>query len=614
MKEAAHTYHNKQGILERMLNLAAIIQGVNDPELLDPIAILLIESLAEEVYHLSAEVDHMEARVLNRLSSMLVSETAALACPAHSLLHVSPRECRLNLTTTDSFILDQEQKKEQDKLSLYPVCDSPVYHGGVRYFIFDRYLFSMDRELTKTLITRSGTIRKGEGAANSFWIALELDNDIEDIENLSFYVNLSAGYKSPDYLKQLLRGKWKCAGEEVPVRKGLYSTEEHPGNPMLNLFQKSDHAYRINREIKKRYDKYYVTIDKPLCITGKKETFPAALRPCFPEAVLSSFQKEMLWFEILCPPGFTEEIIRSVEISINIIPVACKRLVKEVLQVNRHIPVIPLHTRENESFLSVHSLSDSDGTGYYDVPLSDSKEEHYGIYTLRKGGYERFDANDAKEFLANMTNLINKEAASLFKRNNDSKEEQTALEEGINAMIRNLTQVIHSEKEHAEVKNYLLVEQQRETEIYFLEYWTAGWTTLESIRENIPVRPCPDLLIDPSSVYLIRSLSGGKRTPSGYEKYSIYRKSLTEHPLLVTPEDIRRFCLKEFSEIIEQVEVRSGHRKNTESGSDFVKTTDVYLRMRKFHEDKADKTIHRYIEQVLRDHSPATFNYRIIII
>lgn len=341
MAEEINTYHNKQEIRGRMLNLAAIIHGVSNPELLDPAVILLIESLAEEIYHLSAEIDNLEDRVLNKLSSILVSETEAFACPTHSLLHASPREDKLELTVTDAFMLDS-LKKKQDGLSLYPVCDTPIYHGGIRYFIFDRYIFSMDRELTKTLVTRGGIIRKGQDDTNSFWIGLELDGRITNIENLSLYICLTGGYNSADNTEQLLRCKWKCAGQDISVRKGLFSKEEKPGNPKLNLFHKYDPSYRVNRKIKHEYDRYYVTINQSSDITERKETFPAMLKPYFSETVRSDFQKEMLWFEILCPSDFTEEMIRSVEVSINIIPVACKRLVGEVLQVNRHIPVIPV--------------------------------------------------------------------------------------------------------------------------------------------------------------------------------------------------------------------------------------------------------------------------------
>lgn len=595
-----------------MLNLATTIQGVGKPESIDPITTLLIESLAEEIYHLSTEIDNLEDRVLNKLSSILVSETAALACPAHSLLHVSPREYKLHLTTTDSFVLD-ERKKEQDQLSLYPVCNTPVYHGGVRYFIFGRYLFSIDRELTKTLVTRSGTLRKSEDTANSFWIGLELDNDIDNIENLSFYLNLSEGYRTADNLKQLLHSKWRCSGEDVPVRKGLYATEEILKNPMLHLFRNSDHAYQTNCEIKKQYDNNYVTIDRPLDVSGKKELFPTALTPFFPEGVRSNFQKEMLWFEIVCPSGFTEEMIRSIEVSINVIPVACKRLVKEVLLVNKHIPVIPLDTRENESFLSVHSLSDSEGTNYHDIPLRHSKEDSYGIYTLRSGGYERFGRDDAMEFLSNMTNRIDHEAASFIKKSNAANEEQTDLQENIAAMVRSLFQIVHAKKEHTEVKNYLVVEQQRETEIFFLKYWIVGSLTDAAVKESLPVRPSVDLPFNPDRVYLIRPLSGGKQTPSQHVKNNLYKGSLAEHPLLVTSEDIRGFCLKEFSEIVEQVDVCSGYTKCPGSGVGFVKTTDVHLRIRKHHQWNADNTLHHHIEQVLRDHSPVTFNYRVLL-
>lgn len=595
-----------------MMNLAMMMRGVNKPEMLDPMAILLIESLAEEIYHLAFEIDNLESRVLNKLSSILVSETGTLARPAHSLLHISPREYKLDLTNVDSFVLD-EQKKEEDKLFLYPVCNTSLYQGGVRYFMFDKYLFRMDRELTKTLVNRSGTIPKETDATNSFWFGLELDHRITDIENLSFYINLSHGYHSTDSLKQLLHSQWRCAGENITVCKGLYAIEENFENPILNLFRTSDHTYKINHEIKEGYDKHFITINQSLDITGRKEIFPATLKSCFPESVYSDFTKELLWFEITCPSSFTEEIIRSVEISINVIPVVCKRLVNKVIQVNKCVPVIPLVTGENESFLSVYSLYDSDSICYYDIPLSDRGEEKYGIYCLRNGGCERFDESDAQEFLANITYRLSQEAASFFKQSSESKSEKTTLQDNMAGMIRGLSKAVHSEVNSTEVKNYLLVEQQRETEIYFLKYWTANTLIGESIKEHTPVRPISDMPVNSADVHLMRPLTSEKRTPRLYEKDYLNKRSLDEHPLLVSANDIKDFCLKEFAQLIEGVEVCPGYKKSDGAGTDFIKTTDVYLRVRPLSKDIVDHNIPRYVEQVLQEHSPATFTYRVIV-
>lgn len=595
-----------------MMELAAAVQGISKSELSDPVVNLLIESLAEEIYCLSTEIDNLEARVLNKLSSMLVSETKTVASPTHSLLHVQPLEPKLELATTHSFALGG-QNRGLDDLQLYPVCNTPVYNGGIRYFIFERYLYSMDRELTKTLITRSGPTNKEPFEAHAFWIGLELDDSIKNVENLSFYINLPGGYHSTDNLKQLMLGKWECCGHEIRMHNDIFHIEETLGHPILDLFRKSDNAYKVNRETREHYGKHFMTIDQPFNIEGKKEIFPASLQSGFPDEIMASFNKTLLWFKITCPPSFTEEMVRAIEVSINIVPVSCKQLVKEVLQVNKHIPIIPLHTKVNESFLAVHSLSNSDGVHYYDIPLDDTEHELYGVYALRSSGLERFGRDDAKEFLANITNLIDQEKASFFKKESDTKEDYSALQEDISTMVRNLAQIVHSEKGHTEVKNYLLVDQQRETEIYFLAYWTANSLAGETIKEDTPVRATPGLPVAPAGVHLIRPLSGGKRTPSQYEKYNLFKRSLSEHPLLVTPGDICSFCLKEFGEIVEQARVGTGYKKTNAPSDGFVKTTDVYLHLRQYQRDKVDKNMHQYIEQILQEYSPSTYNYRVIL-
>lgn len=609
--ERINTYYDKRSILSRMLDLAADIQGISKSEPQDPVVTLLVESLAEEIYHLSTEIDNLEARVLNKLSSILVSETQTLARPAHSLMHVSAREGKVELTTGSRFFLTHNYEKKSRSLSLYPVCNTTVYSGDIRYFIFDRYLFSIDQELTKTLINRNG--RAGDTQEKSFWIGLELDGEITDITGLSFYMNLSHGYGSRDNLNRLFHSQWRFQGQNIRTRKGLFSKEEMIRSPEMKLFHRFDNAYRINREIKKSFDRHYITIDQPLDLSGEKEKFPTFLASYFPQEISANIPKELYWFEIICPSDFTDEMMRAIEISINIIPVSCKELVEEVLQLDKRIPIIPINTRDKELFLSVDSLSDSTGVFYYDIPLPGREEESYGIYSLRDGGYERFNSSDSKEFLTNMTHLIEGEAASLLKKNDEPQSEQAALWANVDNMIRSLKKTVNSDEVNTEVKKYLLVEQQRENEVYFLKYWTADSSVDIAVKENTVVRPSAEQPVSPAGIRLIQSLSGGKRPSSQYDKSRLQKKSLTEHPLLITGDDIKRFCLKEFGEMIEQVEIKPGYRKSSTSGSGFIKTTNVYLHPARLQHNITDENINRHIEQILQEHSPATFNYNVIL-
>lgn len=605
------TYHNKRSILNRMLDVAASIQGVNRSELLDPVVTLFIESLAEEIYHLSADIDNLEARILNKLSSILVAETATVASPVHSLLHVSALKNIQTVTTTTDFSFKYKLNQRNYNLSLYPVCNTRIYNGDIRYFILNRYLYSIDKDLTKTLITRSGQLKNNEN--NSLWIGLELDESITNLKNLSFYLNLSNGYGHDEHLKELTHAKWKFQGQDIFISKGLYSENDSLENPNLDLFYRYDNSNRLNQAIKKVYDKYFITISQHLDISGRKEVLPKPLESIFPETVKGTIQKELIWFEIICPADFSEEIIRAIEISINIIPVSCKQLVKEVVHTNKYLPIIPLNTQEGESFLSVHSLQDSNGVSYYDIPLSDTQDTTYGIYSLRNGGYERFSPRDAKEFLANMTSLIDGEAASFFKRDSESKSEKSGLQTDVSRMLRDLRKASYSELGYEEVKNYLLLEQKHDNEIYFLKYWVTNSNVAGAVKENVSITPDSDLRIKPGSLYLLAPFTGGRQTPSQHEKYNQYKKSLVEHPLLVTADDIRQFCLKEFGEIAGRVEVKQGFEIDENYSGGFKKTTDVYLIRNQQQRKEIDKNYNQHIKQVLQEHSPATFNYRIII-
>jgi hypothetical protein len=88
---------------------------------------------------------------------------------------------------------------------------------------------------------------------------------------------------------------------------------------------------------------------------------------------------------------------------------------------------------------------------------------------------------------------------------------------------------------------------------------------------------------------------------------------LTKHPLLVTDEDIIKFCKKEFEGLIREVSVSKGFVEGNDPGVGFVRTTDIYI----VPEKKSGKPVgdedSEYFRQVLAENSPATFNYRVFI-
>jgi hypothetical protein len=601
MQHTIDSHWNKKSIRERMLRFASTSWGVHRAEAIDPVVLLFLESLAEEIYKITGEVENLETRLLDKLSSLLVPGMDTVAQPSRTLLHAMPVEGRLEITTKTEF--------RQGKYSFYPVCNTRIHNGSVRYFIHNGTLYSIDNQM-RTRLTRQG--RKNPHDENSFWIGLELNEAVENLSELSFYFDIQGITGKDKYLNLLSCCEWKIRDQALIVAKGLFSTEEEYENDILSFFSASDLSVQINKSVMNDYENHFLTVKNKFDINGKKEAFPEKLKACFPENIHSSITGRLLWIEAVCPPEFTPELMDSLHISINVFPVVNRRLVSGSMEVNGALPFIPLTSGVNESFISVLSLADSSGKRYYDVPVN--RSDGSGNYSLRRGGCERYRRSDAQEYLSSFIELLNGEIAVFFKNKSDIKNDVKKIEEEAKELLRHLTQIVSEAKERVEVNNYIYIDTgaNRANEVYFVEYWLTGGPEANHIPAG-SVFSAVRIPVLPGSVISLSPSQGGKPSPLATDKNKLYRKSLSENRLLVTHEDIKDFCIEKFSNFFSGVQVRRGLKEDINPAIGFIRTTDVYLRVKEalkncFGQDKKD-----FIEQALKENVPATFYIRVFI-
>jgi hypothetical protein len=573
-------------------------------ELLDPVVILFLESLAEEIYKVAGEISNLENRLLDKISSLLVPNTEAIAQPAHTLLHVSPQETSLEVTTTTGFYHLSGHNKEP--LFFYPVCNTKIHKGDVCYFIHNGTIYAVNKDQTRTRLTRNG--KSKPQTENTFWTGLELDEGIDNLSNLSFYLNFQGIPQKEKYLNLLSCTTWKIQDQTIPMSKGLFFTGEKYGDESLEFFASCDLSHRINDSIKKEYDNRFLTVTGNFDIKDKRSLFPQELTDCFSTAVMSGFNKPLLWIEVACPQDFTAEILDNLQVAVNVIPAVNKRLVSKSTVIKPELPFIPLNTNPDESFISVRSLSDSEGKSYYDMPVN---KIPCGMYSLRRGSCERYKTRDAQEYLASLINLLDGKIAGFFKEENDVRSDLKMIEAEARELIKQLTQVIADTKERQEVENYICIDTQKE-DVFFVEYWMTNGSGANHIPAGTTLS-VDNLQVKPDSVVILSATQGGKPAPLAMDRNSFYKKSLSENKLLVTHEDIKNFCIKNFKAYFSDIQVRKGWMESKNPRTGFVRTTDVYMNPRTELKKQMRGQEANFFEQILKENSPATFNYRVFI-
>ncbi|GHT59232.1 hypothetical protein FACS18945_5530 [Bacteroidia bacterium] len=599
MSIATNPYYSKTSIRERMYQSVAAVFGVSRTELLDPVVLLFLEALAEEIYKTATEIDNVENRLLSGLSSVLVPDTGTVAAPAHTVLQATPAESSVDISTHTEFY----HSRGSQTFSFYPVCDTKILKGDIRYFISNGTLYDNANRLP----IANG--RKDTGLRNSFWMGLELDENIETLFGLSFYFHFRDIQNKEKQVNLLPHTLWKIQGQSLIMKQGLFAVDEECKND-VSIFVSRDFSHKINTDVKNACESSFLHTAENIDIRDKREVFPSALEKVFPAESIASFDKSLLWIEVVCPPEFTPEVIQTLQISINAFPVVNKCLISQTAKINRAVPVIPLDTGKNESFLSVHSLTDAGGRKYYDVPPANDKENSaYGVYSLRRGGCERYDFRDAEEYLDVLIHSLQREVASFYKNEVDNDIDMKRLGKEADELLKHLKKAANENKKQYEIKQYILTNPEKDSEIYFAEYWITCGAAANDIRAGARFF-CTEKVLN---VVSLLPVQGGKSSPAPSEKNNLYKAALSKGSMLVTDSDISDFCETYFHHFFRSAKVRKGLIKSETSGIGFLRTTDVYLQPCEGLEEKIYRQEAVLVEAALKANSPATYRYQIFI-
>lgn len=609
---AAHKM-NKRSILTRMQRFAANALGVKRIELLDPLVSLFIESLAEEIYKLSVEIDNIESRMLDSLSAMLCSDISLSAHPAHCILHATPSENELVLSKETPFILSDKRHlpEGQSNLTFYPVCNTRIRKGGIRYVIHNGLCYRVNADHTKTLVSRS---RSSEFAQKkSCWIALELDDSIETLKGLSFYFDFSEISNKREYLHMLPFMTWQMNGKTINLKQGLHTIDNDSGNEAVKLFDNFDTSENIDRSIFDSYFNRFLSVTDDFNILTEKRTFPQELAGYFQSHFTDDFVHPLIWFEIAYPAKYPTAVIDAMTVSINAFPVANKVFHSRMVDVTGFLPIAPLNTGNHESLLSVRSVTDLSGKQYYDLPFEDTEEEQYRTYSLRRGGYERYGKRDVREYLLNLGNLLENHSSVKTGNSTDNNEMEAALAQ-VHNLVKQIRKVVLKTTKRLEVQNYLLFDSQNEDDTFFIKYWTTHCSRANNIKQHTAL-DCisAEMPVDASSIHTLSATTGGKYAPRASEQQNLRSKSLIESSVLVTNDDIVRYCEENFGNLISGISVRKGIEKDWVKNQGFICTTDIILTPKKESDYVINESDAAVFKQLLQKNSPATYNYRIYI-
>lgn len=601
--------YNKENIKDRMVKTAMHFWGIDKSESLDPLVSLIIEALSSEIYTLSNEVATIETRLLDKLAEILIPGTKTTAQPAHAIACSQPIDAEYVLKKGSSIFYEDFNFNRKNKVkSMYftTLCDTHLKKGTVKYMIYNGICVSLDKNMSKNVIERL-TI---PDSASSVWMALDMDQSISTLKDISFYLDFPNLNNRSEYSRLLPFTAWSVNGRDIKIRTGLKTAgiERHE---LMKRLSQYDTVNQIDRDICNLYNSRFISIEDDFQF--KRIKYPSELENFITPStnLAQEFCVPLLWIRIQFPPIFLSEILEDITICMNAFPVVQKFQKSVNVKLDELTNIIPLVTNDNEYFLSVSSVRDAHGRHYLELSDKEDIGEEQGSYSIRHGGCERFDTRDARDYLVRLLDLLNEESAtfsSIFKgKNKELTEEMFNL---INRMKLNVSEIA----EKREMTNYLIMDTPTAGEIIISEYWVTNGANANGIRSGSNLAPGLGVEIQPLFTFLMTNTIGGKQPLTSQEKIGRFKNTLISRDRIITPEDIKDFCLMEYPDIITDVKVQRGLAQSGKPHGGLARTIDVYIYANGTTMNEIDKdSLYWNLTAKLQNRSPETFNYRLFI-
>jgi hypothetical protein len=592
------TTYSKEKIRERMLKRVSTLWDISSTDNLDPIVKLMIEVLSQEVFDLATELSNTDNRLLSQLVASVTPAPLLTARAAHALLSIYPVEPHLLLDGTTTFAYREQKflrKHAIQSVDFIPIAPYPLIRAKVRYMHIENCLYSIDHEYRKNIVAYA--CKTSVQQNNNVWIGIEPDPLITNLESLTFYIDFINSENKEQYLPLLAHTQWSHNGIPANIPSKIDLPPDTSLFPDIISFY-APHYLRISGI------NYSVTRDTREHLAGElKELYS-------PESV-ASLTTPLIWLKIHFPDAFSGEILESLRIGLNLIPIANLALRKTTQQMTEIPLFVPLDTPPNEYFIGIHSVSDTCGKIYEALPdVEYPKNQLKGVYSLRRAGVEQFSkTNDAKSALQRLIAIIRDQNLCSNSKAGESFNQETAKLLKLTDKLSKITETFEGE---TDAKFYLIADKNTVNETLLIYYRTTNGAIINELKAGTTLVAVSNAASVESNMFLLSGASGGKNPPTIGDTMQMHQYMLASHDRIFTKYDIIHYCKAEYAEKITQVDVKQGYGISNKPEQGVIQTIDVFITTNQ----PSTITTSNLKEELLGKlvlRSPESFNYRIFI-
>ncbi len=629
MSENTRIPVTKEVIATRMFRNAARQWGLNEANMdnFDPLVRLLIEACALEMYQLSNHIENVQERMIEKLARLLTPQVYVIPKPAHGIMHARTTDPESALSRSMQFFYHKKIASKvngplDSNLDVFfsPVGAYKVVDGDVKFIASGDSIYIVN----DTYLQKEIFLRTGAGIPyRTLWVGLDLNPHLQDITNLSFFLDLKNTAEKNNYIS--LIPFTQCYINDTPVKfkKGLY---DFAAAEAKHSFQNSLEELYINNRIENyasaHYRDNFITISEDnqfLKNVGPlKQKYPVEFERILGTKELSQFSKDLLWVKMVFRPEFSAEVLEDLTVSINCFPIVNRHLNDITYKLQRFFNIIPMLS--TEQFLSIEKVesTSSEAKGdkeykQYSFDLFDNSQK--GVYTVRSGDLERFDSRNAIEYINYLVELLRDESRSF------SALGQDFITSTIKSLDQNISQIEQKIKQNGVVVEnspaYLLINPISDNDTIFIRFWTCNGEQGNFIRSGSAMELYEGSQFRKEGLALMTTTTGGANKLKNTETLSAYKNVLISRGRIVTQEDIRSFCdfFLQGKASISSLEVAKGVGIGAKPSEGLIPTVDISIRPAKNDQLEAGEweALKRELLVNLEEQSAVNLNYRVFV-
>lgn len=564
----------KEDIKTRMVKTAARLWNIPENEIevsFDPLLLLLIEACAAEMEKIGFEIQHTQARLLEKCIELLVPASSLGIKPASCIAFATPVE-ETAAIHTDTFFDCTQNIRVKDKTTAHhfyftPVGKFTLHKATPAYFFMGRKIFKIKPNGTKELLYSSDksntTVRQ---------VHLALDTPLISLDGMQIYFELH-NHPAPEKFYHSLQHAALLLPDNTTVAAGhgYYHSEQFDYAPDEILANGISHVDKINKSVAAIYAGQFIHIPANSNVLHK--TPPPGITHGFPQSILDKIQANNYAFLSLeLNRNFTEEELEGINCFINAFPVINKQKHALTYITDKWVNIVPLPTQGH--FLDLLDVSTVGGKAYQHRVAPVNGELKEGQAVVRNSGVRKADAPFIRNMIGSMIHAIQNESNFFTEFNNEFI--LSKLKEISQLLARIDDQLVKS----GDMKTggvHLLLKPQTPGETVTIQYVATDAELANQLAPYTGLAPHNHLLTGIKDNYIVSKPLGGKSNFSFAEKETLLKQQIFSKDKIVSTQDIKLLFRQLFSNSLVQIEIKKGYAIGTAFNQGLHKTIDILL-------------------------------------